>query len=322
MGRYIDSLERLENFEKGYPTNLKNLNNRFIRFIRYPTYPFLKIEAHSEPLADDRIQCISCRALRDDMTCSNWRDLGYPASRHFSHPDIESWHRCQGFGRLATLKNLERPIYPSVESVENRVNGILDTLDTSLPRAFQKISPARHPANDAELACDAVHRLWSITRPDGTALSVSHCPPATLAEVQADYPGCTVTPETDPPPAPGLEGEPLKIAQALLRHWGEDDPATVADYLDGLRDPERLEQMFNAAVAAGIATDVNDPAPTPHQTAACARCRHWQVNPINPKGGFGRCLTAAPASLKPGSCWPWLTDAEIRCTHFEKPTDE
>ena len=102
MGRYLDRLERLENFEKGYPTRLKNLNNRFFRFISYPTHPFLKIEAPSEPITEDRIRCISCRAMREDRTCGNWRHLGYPASRHFGFPEVERLHRCLGYLPLAS----------------------------------------------------------------------------------------------------------------------------------------------------------------------------------------------------------------------------
>ena len=61
-------------------------------------------------------------------------------------------------------------------------------------------------------------------------------------------------------------------------------------------------------------TDIED-ATAPK--AVCARCGHWRADNVNPSGGLGTCLTRAPASRRPGSCWPWL-DAEIRCREFQE----
>ncbi|MBK1724696.1 hypothetical protein, partial [Thiocystis violacea] len=47
-------------------------------------------------------------------------------------------------------------------------------------------------ANDAD---PGTHRLWTITRPEGSRVSVSRTPPSTLAELQAEYPGARIEPE-------------------------------------------------------------------------------------------------------------------------------
>jgi hypothetical protein len=179
-------------------------------------------------------------------------------------------------------------------------------------------------ANDPEPA--KTSRLYLVTQLDGAQFSLSRHPPATLAEIERDYPGARIEPMPDLPPAAALEGENLKIAYSLLRAWGEDDQATGEQWLDGLaRDPAMLEQMHEQAVALGLARweDVPTPAPapsaqpeTPRPTAICARCRHFERDPINPSGGFGKCLISAPASRKAGSCWPW-PDAELHCRQFE-----
>ncbi|AFL73572.1 hypothetical protein [Thiocystis violascens] len=174
------------------------------------------------------------------------------------------------------------------------------------------------------------HRLWLITRPDGERFSLSRNPTAPLLEIQADYPGCTITPEPAPAPGPALSPDDLAVAHALLRHWQEDDLTTGNDWLDGLaRDPARLEGMRQMALAAGVARYEPAPAPTtepedePRPMAVCARCRHWTPDTINPKGGLGQCLIAAPASRRPGSCWPWTHDgAGIHCHQFEDTAHE
>ncbi|WP_295401181.1 hypothetical protein [uncultured Thiocystis sp.] len=218
---------------------------------------------------------------------------------------------------LAGLAGLDG--FPNGHSQKSREG--LDTLDTT-PKGLSGNFKA---ANDAAPLTETTRRAFLVTQPDGTVLSVTRCPPATLAEIQADYPGCAVNPELDRPPAPALSGEPLKIAQALLRHWGEDDPVTVAEYLDGLaRSPERLEQAMNEALRLGLAVAVADPprpSPASPSKAVCARCQHFERDTINPTGGLGGCLIAAPASRQPGSCWPW-PHAEIRCTRFEEHSDE
>jgi hypothetical protein len=48
---------------------------------------------------------------------------------------------------------------------------------------------------------------------------------------------------------------------------------------------------------------------------ACAACRNWAPNPINPRGGLGRCLADAPASRRAGSLWP---TGEIRCRDWAR----
>ena len=165
--------------------------------------------------------------------------------------------------------------------------------------------------------------LYLVTQPSGEQFSLARNPPATLAEIERDYPGCRIEPMPDLPPAAALEGENLKIAYAYLRHIGEDDLATGEQWLDGLaRDPVLLEQMLDEALRLGLAVPAPAPTPTPaqpeipRQMAVCARCRHFEPDPINPSGGFGKCLISAPASHKAGSCWPW-PDAELHCRQFE-----
>ncbi len=182
------------------------------------------------------------------------------------------------------------------------------------------VAVATRCANDTE----DPHRRWRVTLANGSRISSSFTPPATLGQVQADYPGAQVAPEPERPPGAPLSDAALEVAYALLRHWGETDLATGQAWLDGLaRDPERLHQMYEAAVAAGIATwDVPvereaEPLEEPRQMASCARCRHFERDRIHPAGGLGRCLSAAPASTQPGSLWPWA-DAAIACKAFEE----
>lgn len=130
--------------------------------------------------------------------------------------------------------------------------------------------------------------------------------------------------------AGALTPDDLAIAHALLRHWQEDDLTTGNEWLDGLaRDPERLAGMRQMALAAGVARYAPAPAPTtepeaePRPMAVCARCRHWTPDTINPPGGLGRCLIDAPASRRPGSCWPWThAGAGIYCNNFEETAHE
>lgn len=42
------------------------------------------------------------------------------------------------------------------------------------------------------------HRLWLITRPDGSRFSLSRTPPGTRAEIEHDYPCCLVEVESEP----------------------------------------------------------------------------------------------------------------------------
>lgn len=171
-----------------------------------------------------------------------------------------------------------------------------------------------------DVSGDEPRRSWLVTTPEGEVFSLSRTPPATLAEIQADYPGAAIEPESEPAAGAALHPEDMTLAYAYLRHVGEDDLGIGQEWIDGLaRDPERLRQMYAEAVLLGIATF--DPAPettpeTPATGAVCARCAAFEPSPINPEGGMGRCLAASPASRRPGACWPW-PDAEIRCEQFE-----
>jgi hypothetical protein len=93
---------------------------------------------------------------------------------------------------IATEKNLKRPPPPSVESIETPQGGALDTLDTTPPGPFQKIS-----STEQSPAC----RLWLITHADGRLVSHSFTPPATEDELRAWYPqALKIEPEPEPEP--------------------------------------------------------------------------------------------------------------------------
>ena len=97
------------------------------------------------------------------------------------------------------------------------------------------------------------HRQFSVIRADGAVLSVSRCPPCPLADVQADYPEGVCSVERVPETAVALAPADLALAQAILHAWGEDDSATIEEWMDGLaRDPGRLQQMRAQAVALGL----------------------------------------------------------------------
>lgn len=98
------------------------------------------------------------------------------------------------------------------------------------------------------------HRLFTVIQADGTVLSVSRCPPSTLTDFQADYPECVCAVEqVSETVAVALTPADLALAQAVLHAWGEDDPATIKEWIDGLeRDPARLQQMRAQADALGL----------------------------------------------------------------------
>ncbi len=98
------------------------------------------------------------------------------------------------------------------------------------------------------------HRRWLVRYQDGTELSITRCPPATLEQVATDYPSGPVRPDPEPPPGRPLDPEALAIIGAWLDAIGETDPVTRAEYVDGCtRDLERLRNTYDAAVALGIA---------------------------------------------------------------------
>ena len=206
-----------------------------------------------------------------------------------------------------------------------KYSGDPDALAHWLPeiRAHKAEILAMLAANDPEPV--KTSRLYLVTQLDGAQFSLARNPPATLAEIERDYPGAVIEPIPDPPPAPSLSGENLQLAYAVLRAWQEDDTATGLEWIDGLaRDPVMLEQMHGQAQRLGLAAPAPAPEPTPsaqpetpRPTATCARCRRFERNPVNPSGGFGKCLADAPASRKAGSCWPW-PDAVILCNQFDE----
>ncbi len=106
-------------------------------------------------------------------------------------------------------------------------------------------------ANDTPAA---THRRWLVRYQDGTELSITRCPPAALEQVAADHPSGSVRPDPEPPLGRPLDHEALAIIRAWLNAIGETDPTTRAEYIDGCaRDPERLRNTYDVAVALGIA---------------------------------------------------------------------
>lgn len=169
-----------------------------------------------------------------------------------------------------------------------------------------------------EVAGEEPRRLWLVTLPNGERFSLSCTPPATRTDLRGRYPGALVEPEPELEPEGGaLDPLSAAIVGAWLDAIGETDPTVRAEILNrAAAEPEALALYLRLALAAGVATDAPPPdAPTdPAPGASCGRCRHFQPDPINPPGGLGRCLSDAPASRAPGSCWP---RGAIRCGAYE-----
>jgi hypothetical protein len=122
--------------------------------------------------------------------------------------------------------------------------------------------------------------------------------------------------EPEPDPEGGaLDPHDEAIVGAWLDAIGETDPTTRSEILHrAATEPDAL--ALYCRLAAGVATR-EPPEPEPQATdhgASCGRCGHFEPDSINPKGGLGRCLSDAPASREPGSCWP---RGEIRCSAYE-----
>lgn len=135
--------------------------------------------------------------------------------------------------------------------------------------------PARHPT-------------WLVTLPTGERFSSMFCPPLSLAEVQARYPGAQIEREQD-----------LEAGQQFIDACA--------------RDLEQLRGLY-----AGWPDDqATEPDSGIEATAkaVCSRCRHWTPDRINPAGGLGRCAIEAPASKRIGALWPG--DGVIHCNRFE-----
>lgn len=164
---------------------------------------------------------------------------------------------------------------------------------------------------------------WLITLPTGERFSSMFCPPLSLAEVEARYPGALVEREPDPTPASPLSPDALEIAYAYLRAIGETDLQAGQEFIEAVaRDPEQLRGLYEDMVKMGLADWPDDQATEPDSSiettakAVCARCAHWTPDRINPPGGLGRCAVAAPASKRVGSLWPG--DGVIHCTQFQE----
>ncbi|MBK5965714.1 hypothetical protein CCR95_16905 [Thiocystis minor] len=157
-----------------------------------------------------------------------------------------------------------------------------------------------------------IYRLFVITRPNSEQFSLSRTPPATLAEIQADYPDCRIEPIPDPPPAAALADDDKALALALLDHWQEDDPDTRRGWLDGLRDPERLAGMRAMAHALGVAVAVTLP---PDDRRTCRQCRNLSRN--------GRCQAAEAGRLPlTGTRYEPDQNALQRCVGYAPGADD
>lgn len=98
------------------------------------------------------------------------------------------------------------------------------------------------------------HRLWLITRPDGSKISLSRNPPATLADIERDYSGCRVEPESEPAPGPALSPDVLALANAWLDSIEEDDEQGRAEYLEGLAlNPGGIDWLSAECLRLGLA---------------------------------------------------------------------
>ncbi|MEY6434209.1 hypothetical protein ABC977_17570 [Thioalkalicoccus limnaeus] len=161
-------------------------------------------------------------------------------------------------------------------------------------------------------------RLWLVTLPSGERISVSYTPPASLAEVRGLWPDAqAIEPGAEPLP----DGTLAAGDEALVRGWlaqiGEHDEATTAEVLArAASDPEALAFYLERAAAAGIEAQPETAQKPARQAAVCATCAHFERDSTNPTGGLGGCRIDAPASRKPGSCWPWPNHS-LNCDQFE-----
>lgn len=106
-------------------------------------------------------------------------------------------------------KNSKRPPPPSVESIENALNPIFDTLDTPSPGPF------------ADSDGREARRLWLVRHQDGSLWSHSYTPPASLEEVLCLHPAALVIePEPEEDHQDG-ESPPLAFSG-----WHTDDRIT------------------------------------------------------------------------------------------------
>ena len=108
---------------------------------------------------------------------------------------------------IAALKNLESPPQATVETVENRSEGILDSLDSTRPGPFLKIlsdppliCPEDRAWMDAPKHASKEHdstnrRRWLIVGEDAV-VSVTAPGEMTREEIQAAYPGAEVEEES------------------------------------------------------------------------------------------------------------------------------
>ncbi|EIC23788.1 hypothetical protein Thi970DRAFT_00299 [Thiorhodovibrio frisius] len=152
-------------------------------------------------------------------------------------------------------------------------------------------------------------RLWLVTTASGDVLTVSYCPLAPLAKVQADYAGASI----EPAPAPEHGGELDPSDAALVVAWldaiGETATEARAQYLATCAsDPHAL--AWTLAELATTAPEVDAPAlpqvtPSNPPEVACCHCWHFTTNAINPRGGIGRCAVDSPASHRNPALWPW-----------------
>ncbi|MBK1653357.1 hypothetical protein CKO29_01385 [Allochromatium vinosum] len=151
------------------------------------------------------------------------------------------------------------------------------------------------------------------------------CPPLSLAEVQARYPGAEIAREPDPGPAPSLPPDVLEVVYAYLRAVGETDLQAGQEFIEAVaRNPEQLRGLYADVVKLGLADwpdaetkgiDLVDNF-SGTAKAVCSHCAHWTPDRINPAGGIGRCTIAAPASKRIGSLWPG--DGVIHCREFQE----
>lgn len=204
------------------------------------------------------------------------------------------------------------PSVPPAKTPEGTENGLANQCGSP----YSPCSPEK--TIRVEVAGEEPRRLWLVTLPRGERFSLSCTPPATLADLRGRYPGALVEPEPERKPEGGsLDPLSAAIVGAWLDAIGETDPTIRAEILDrAAAEPEALALYLRLALAAGVATDAppTDAPTEPAPGASCGRSRHFQPDPINPPGGLGRCLSNAPASRDPGSCWP---RGEIRCGAYE-----
>jgi hypothetical protein len=180
----------------------------------------------------------------------------------------------------------------------NRESGAVATVTVATPATLEgqggrtvakvaSVAVANHGSE--KTACPVLDpgasRRWLVSTPDGEALDLIYCPPATREQVLGWHPGALSVepyqPQARTPAAPLSNAEAARL-RAWLEGW-EDDPATRAEIWDKCQGDADARAYW-----LGRAGEVPGPD-TLDDRRTCREC----VNPAK----SGRCLAAGRGDL-------------------------